>query len=140
MSVTSRISFNRSNAFQPASNLYGPMAAAAVGGSGGPPADQVGPSPSILGAVQGNPNSGLGGVSFIQVMLGLALLVGIWWLITIILERLLPLKDTPQFFRDWVHGFRMALIVAFWFILWKMSSGVWPLKNVEPYATIAQAL
>lgn len=131
MSVTSRMSFSRSAAAQPASNLYGALGASALGAGGGTPAA------SSTGMAQGNTPTAGGGATFMQIVLGLFIVFAIWWGITLVLERLLPLKDTPHFLVDWLHGFKMALLVGGWFIVWKMTAGVAPFNQIEPYRTIA---
>lgn len=135
MSVTSRMSFVRSAAAQPAGNLYGPAATSITGGGG--PTD--GPAPSSTGMAQGGASAG-NGASFIQIVLGLVITTAIWWMITLVLERLIPLKETPHFVIDFLHGLRMALIVAVWFILWKMTAGVAPFNQLEPYRTLAASV
>ena len=136
MSATSRIAFNRSQAAQPASNLWGPMGAAAIAGKDAPT------GPSITGAVRGATQPAVigGGATFWQVIVGLAVFIGAWWAITLILDKLLPLKDTPHFIIDFLHTFKIAIPVGVWFILWKMTAGVAPFKNVPPYVTIATGL
>jgi len=139
MSVTSRITFQRSAAQQPAANLYGPMGASVLGGgSNGTP----GPTPAAPSSTQmatgGAPAAG--GITFVQAVLGVATLILIWWAITLVLERLLPLKDTPDFIREFLHGFRIAVLTAIWFLLWKMTAGVAPFNMSAPYVTIAAAI
>lgn len=134
MSATSRIAYNRSQAAQPASNLWGPLGAAAIAGRDAPA------SPTTTGAVQGNAPQVGGGATFVQVIIGLVVFVGIWWAITLILDKLLPLKDTPHFLIDFLHTFKIAIPVGVWFILWKMTAGVDPFKRIAPYVTIATGL
>jgi hypothetical protein len=131
MSITSKMQSARNSAQQPASNILGTMGAAALAGGG---------TPTTLGATMGDPGDTSGGINFMQACIGLATVWLVWWALTWVLEKLLPLKDSPHFLIDWLHGLKYALLVAGWFIVWKMTAGVAPLSDLTPYKTIAASI
>jgi len=143
MSVTSKLAFARSTSGQSISNAYGPIAGPALGSmSGAPPSSgfaggQIG-APTTLSQVSGNQQQELAPANFVQIMLGVVITIGLWWLITWILEKLLPHHETPHFLEDFLHGLRVALIVGVWFILMKMTTGVAPFKFFPSYRTVVQ--